>query len=71
MDAYSKTVIHVAERLSPSVASLRITRQGRNGRVAAGAGSAFVLSPDGFMLTSAHVVAGRGRSGRAAFTDGR
>jgi S1-C subfamily serine protease len=71
IDAYSQTVVHVAERLSPSVASLRITRQGRSGRVAAGAGSAFVLSPDGFMLTSAHVVAGRGRSGRAAFTDGR
>ena len=70
MDAYSQTVVRVAERLSPSVASLRVTRQGRNGRVAAGAGSAFVLSPDGFMLTSAHVVAGRARSGRAAFTDG-
>ena len=71
LDAYSRTVIDVAERLSPSVASLRVTRRSRGGRVAAGAGSAFVLSPDGFMLTSAHVVAGRGRSGRAAFTDGR
>ena len=71
VDAYSSTVIAVAERLSPSVASLRITRPGRGGRVPAGAGSAFALSPDGFMLTSAHVVAGRGRSGRAAFTDGR
>ena len=71
MDAYSRAVVSVAERLSPSVASLRITRRGRRGRVLAGAGSAFVLSPDGFLLTSAHVVAGRGRTGRAAFTDGR
>ena len=71
LDAYSAAVIAVAERLSPSVASLRVTRPSRGGRVPAGAGSAFALSPDGFMLTSAHVVAGRGRSGRAAFTDGR
>ena len=71
LDAYSAAVIAVAERLSPSVASLRVTRPSRGGRVPAGAGSAFALSPDGFMLSSAHVVAGRMRSGRAAFTDGR
>ena len=29
------------------------------------------LTPDGFLLTSAHVVAGPGRTGRAAFVDGR
>ena len=36
-----------------------------------GAGSGVVLTPDGFMLTSAHVLAGRSRAGRASFTDGR
>jgi len=36
-----------------------------------GAGSGVVLTPDGFLLTSAHVIAGRGRQGRAAFVDGR
>ena len=36
-----------------------------------GAGSGVVLTPDGFVLTSAHVIAGRGRQGRAAFVDGR
>jgi S1-C subfamily serine protease len=36
-----------------------------------GAGSAVALSPDGFLLTSAHVVAGPGRAGRAVFVDGR
>jgi S1-C subfamily serine protease len=37
----------------------------------AGAGSGVVLTSDGFILTSAHVVAGPGRGGRAAFVDGR
>jgi S1-C subfamily serine protease len=71
LDAYSRTVTAVAERLSPSVANLRVTRQARAGRVPIGGGSAVVLTPDGFLLTSAHVVAGRGTSGRAAFVDGR
>ena len=43
----------------------------RRGRVPAGAGSGVVLTPDGFLLTSAHVVSGRSRQGRAAFVDGR
>ena len=71
LDAYSRTVVAVAERLAPSVANLRVTRQARRGRVPIGGGSAVVLTPDGFLLTSAHVVAGRGTSGRAAFVDGR
>jgi S1-C subfamily serine protease len=70
LDAYSRTVVAVAERLSPSVASLRVMRRTRGGRVPAGAGSAVVLTPDGFLLTSAHVVAGMS-GGRAWFTDGR
>jgi serine protease Do len=61
LDAYSQAVITVAERLSPSVANVRLRR---------GGGSAVVITPDGFMLTSAHVVA-RTRGGRASFVDGR
>jgi S1-C subfamily serine protease len=53
--------MRVAERLSPSVASLRVRR---------GAGSGVVITPDGFMLTSAHVV-GRAQRAQASFTDGR
>jgi S1-C subfamily serine protease len=71
MDAYSRVVVGVAERLAPSVANLRVMRRSRVGQVPAGAGSAVALTPDGFLLTSAHVVAGPGRTGRAAFVDGR
>ena len=71
LDSYSRIVVDVAERLAPSVANLRVMRRSRAGQVPAGAGSAVVLTPDGFLLTSAHVVAGPGRTGRAAFVDGR
>jgi S1-C subfamily serine protease len=71
LDAYSRVVVDVAQRLAPSVANLRVTRPTRGGHVPAGAGSAVVLTPDGFLLTSAHVVAGPGRRGRATFPDGR
>jgi serine protease Do len=71
LDAYSRVVVTVAERLAPSMANLRILRRGRAGQVPVGAGSAFALTPDGFLLTSAHVVAGPGRTGRAMFVDGR
>jgi S1-C subfamily serine protease len=77
LDAYSQVVVDVAERLAPSVANLRVMRRTRMGRVPAGAGSGVALTPDGFLLTSAHVVSserpGRagGRPGRAAFVDGR
>jgi S1-C subfamily serine protease len=80
LDAYSRVVVDVAERVTPSVANLRVMRRGRGGQVPAGAGSAVALTPDGFLLTSAHVVAapsrtgeasGPGPTGRATFVDGR
>jgi S1-C subfamily serine protease len=71
LDAYSRVVISIAEHVSPSVVNLRVTRRTRSGRMPAGAGSGVVLTSDGFILTSAHVVAGPGRGGRAALTDGR
>ena len=70
LDAYSHAVMSVAERLSPSVASLRVSRRVRGGRLLDGAGSAVAITPDGFMVTSAHVVARTDGSGRAAFVDG-
>jgi S1-C subfamily serine protease len=64
-------VVTVAERLSPSVANLRVSRRVRGGRVATGGGSGVVVTPDGFMLTSAHVVAGTDGRVEATFVDGR
>jgi len=71
LDAYSRVVISVAEQLAPSVANLRVTQRSRRGHATTGAGSAIVLTADGFLLTSAHVVADRSTEGRASFTDGR
>jgi S1-C subfamily serine protease len=70
LDAYSTLVSSVAATLIPSVASLRIYRRVRGGRRAEGAGSGIAITPDGYILTSAHVVA-RSEGGIASFTDGR
>jgi S1-C subfamily serine protease len=67
LDAYSRTVSGVAETLIPSVASLRVG--GADGRRAQGSGSAVAISADGYLLTSAHVVA-RSKKGSATFADG-
>jgi len=65
LDAYSRVVTEVAQRLAPSIVSLRVTSRRR-----AGGGSGVVVTPDGFLLTSAHVVAGAGAV-EASFADGR
>jgi S1-C subfamily serine protease len=66
LDAYSTIVTSVADEVLPSVASLRI---GRAGRSFGGSGSGVVITPDGFLVTSAHVVAAGG-SASASFVDG-
>lgn len=68
LDAYSATVSSVAERLLPTVASLRVRRRSRMG-VMDGGGSGVAITPDGFIVTSAHVVSGF-TQGRASFSDG-
>src|SRR5665213_1036239 len=67
LDAYSQIVSTVAERVLPSVASLRVRRAGspRDG----GAGSGVVITPDGYLVTSAHVVA-QAHAASASFIDG-
>lgn len=64
LDAYSAVVTRVAAQVLPSVASLTV----RTARGLAG-GSASVISADGVLLTSAHVVAGAAGA-EAAFADG-
>src|SRR5437762_2147886 len=71
LDAYSRIVVEVAARLTPSVANLRVARRVRGGRMFSGGGSGVVITSDGFVLTSAHVVANMDSRGRASFADGR
>ena len=64
LDAYSAVVTTVAQTVLPSVASIAVrSRRGNGG------GSASVITSDGYLLTSAHVVAGS-RSAEATFADG-
>ena len=64
LDAYSAVVTRVARDVLPSVASLAV-RSGRG----QGTGSASVISDEGLLLTSAHVVVGA-TTAEAAFDDG-
>jgi S1-C subfamily serine protease len=64
LDAYSAVVTAVARTVMPGVASIAVrSRRGNGG------GSASVITSDGYLLTSAHVVAGT-RSAQATFADG-
>ncbi len=65
LDAYSRTVSRVARLARPSVAHITVRRSNRG----AGAGSGFVFTPDGFLLTNSHVVHGA-KDVIAAFSDG-
>src|SRR5437867_7124197 len=65
LDAYSKAVVHVVERVGPAVVG--VTVRARRGR--AGGGSGVLFTPDGYILTNAHVVAGA-REMRVTLTDG-
>jgi S1-C subfamily serine protease len=70
LDAYSRVVTSIVDKLSGSVLSLRVYKRVRGGRHAEGGGSGVVITPDGYMLTSAHVVhEADGLS--ATFPDGR
>jgi len=69
LDAYSRAIVDVVERVGPAVGFVSVRKRGRV-REQRGTGSGFAFTPDGYLLTNSHVV--HGASGiRVAFADGR
>jgi S1-C subfamily serine protease len=78
LDLYSRTVIGVADQVSPSVVKIDVQgatpppgrRRPRSPEEAAGSGSGFIFTPDGLVLTNSHVVSGA-RKIEVSLSDGR
>ena len=63
LDAYSRTVVGVVEKVGPAVVKISVVQRGvartPRGPVpyeAPGAGSGVIIAPDGYVLTNSHVV---------------
>src|SRR3990172_12827763 len=70
LDAYSRAVIGVVEKVGPAVISIAVKKRRRGrGFAGEGAGSGVVIAPDGYALTNHHVVDGA-ESLEAGLTDG-
>ncbi len=64
LDAFSRVVVDVSEKLRPAVVNLRVGRGSRGG-----SGSGVLFAPDGFLLTNHHVVRGS-QAVRVRLSDG-
>jgi S1-C subfamily serine protease len=62
LDAYSRAVIDVVDRVGPAV--VRIDVKAKEGRANGGTGSGVIVAPDGLVLTNSHVVSGQGSNGQ-------
>ena len=59
LDAYSRAVIDVVDRVGPAVVQLDVKT--RDGSAHRGTGSGVIVAPDGLVLTNSHVVGGATR----------
>ena len=66
LDAYSRAVIDVVDRVGPTVVRLDVKTGGQRG----GTGSGVIVAPDGLVLTNSHVVDGAARV-NVSTVDGR
>ena len=58
LDAYSRAVIDVVDRVGPAVVRLAVhgrLRPDRGGQSRGGTGSGVIMAPDGLILTNSHV----------------
>src|SRR5262245_6315507 len=69
LDAYSRAVIDVVDRVGPAVVRLDVLK-GNDERGRGGTGSGVVVAPDGLVLTNSHVVGGGSRM-RVSTVEGR
>ena len=71
LDAYSRAVVGVVEKVGPAVVSIGVKKRARSPRFGQeGAGSGVIIASDGFVLTNHHVVE-RAEDVQVHLTDGR